>query len=58
MYIREEQDTNQRIGEEIGNLKDRILEEVEEDLRKEGMELNLRQNSLSSQPVVDTICLR
>jgi hypothetical protein len=40
--VREEQDTNKRIGEEIGNLKDRILEEVEENLRKEGIELNLR----------------
>jgi hypothetical protein len=40
--IKEEQDTNERIGEEIGNLKDRILEEVEENLRKEGVELNLR----------------
>lgn len=40
--VKEEQDTNERIGEEIGNLKDRILEEVEENLRKEGVELNLR----------------
>ncbi len=38
----EEQDTNDRIGEEIENLKDRILEQVEENLRKEGIELNLR----------------
>jgi hypothetical protein len=36
------QDTNDRIGEEIENLKDRILEQVEENLRKEGIELNLR----------------
>lgn len=40
--VKEEQDTNERIGEEIGNLKDRILEKVEENLRKEGVELNLR----------------
>jgi hypothetical protein len=40
--VKEEQDTSERIGEEIGNLKDRILEEVEENLRKEGIELNLR----------------
>jgi hypothetical protein len=33
---------NDRIGEEIENLKDRILEQVEENLREEGIELNLR----------------
>ncbi len=40
--VKEKQDTNERIGKEIGNLKDRILEQVEENLRKEGIELNLR----------------
>ena len=40
--VREEQDNNERIGKEIGNLKDRILKEVEENLRNEGIELNLR----------------
>jgi hypothetical protein len=40
--VKEEQGTSERIGEEIGNLRDRILEEVEENLRKEGIELNLR----------------
>jgi hypothetical protein len=40
--VREEPDTNERIGEEIENLKDRILGEVEENLRKDGIELDLR----------------
>lgn len=40
--VREEQDNNERIGKEIGNLKDRILKEVEENLRNEGIVLNLR----------------
>jgi hypothetical protein len=39
--VREEPDTNERIGEEIENLKDRMLEEVEENLRKDGIELDL-----------------
>ena len=40
--VREEPDANERIGEEVENLKDRILEQVEENLKKEGIELNLR----------------
>jgi hypothetical protein len=40
--VREEPDANERIGEEVENLKDRILEQVEENLREEGIELNLR----------------
>jgi hypothetical protein len=33
---------NDKIGEETDNLKDRILEQVEENLRENGIELNLR----------------
>jgi hypothetical protein len=40
--VREEPDTNDRIGEEIENLKDRLLGEIEENLRKDGIELDLR----------------
>jgi hypothetical protein len=36
------QDANDRFGEEIENLKDRILEQAEENLREQGIELNLR----------------
>jgi hypothetical protein len=35
-------DTNDKIGEEIDNLKDRIMEQVEENLRDKGIEVNLR----------------
>jgi hypothetical protein len=35
-------DINNRKGEEIENLKDRIMEQVEENLREKGIELNLR----------------
>lgn len=36
-----QEDINDRIGEEVDSLKDRILEQVEENLRKNGIELNL-----------------
>ena len=36
-----QEDINDRVGEEIDSLKDRILEQVEENLRKNGIELNL-----------------
>ena len=35
-------DTNNEIGEEIENLKDRIMEQVEENLRDKGIEVDLR----------------
>lgn len=40
--VREEPDTNERIGEEIENLKDRIMEQVEENLRDKGIEVDIR----------------
>lgn len=40
-YNEGQEDINNRIGEEIDSLKDRILEQVEENLRKNGIELNL-----------------
>jgi hypothetical protein len=40
--VREELDTNERIGEEIENLKDRIMEQVEENLRDKGIEVDIR----------------
>ena len=36
-----QEDINYRVGEEIDSLKDRILEQVEENLRNNGIELNL-----------------
>lgn len=36
-----QEDINDRVGEEIDSLKDRILEQVEENLRNNGIELNL-----------------
>jgi hypothetical protein len=40
--VRVEPDTNERIGKEIENLKDRITEQVEENLRDKGIEVYIR----------------